>query len=65
MPPLTVGIPSALAVLSFGIVTWQFIAAQRFPLHRRSPNPGFAPGITLLKPLKGLDPDHSERCLTS
>jgi ceramide glucosyltransferase len=65
MLPLTVGIPSALAVLSFGIVTWQFIAAQRFPLHRRSPNPGFAPGITLLKPLKGLDPDHSERCLTS
>jgi ceramide glucosyltransferase len=64
-PPLTVGIPSALAVLSFGIVTWQFIAAQRFPLHRRSPNPGFAPGITLLKPLKGLDPDHSEQCLTS
>ena len=65
MPPLTVGIPSALAVLSFGIVTWQFIAAQRFPLHRRSPNPGFAPGISLLKPLKGLDPDHSEQCLTS
>lgn len=64
-PPLTVGIPSALAVLSFGIVTWQFIAAQRFPLHRRSPNPGFAPGISLLKPLKGLDPDHSEQCLTS
>jgi ceramide glucosyltransferase len=65
MPPLTVGIPSALAVLSFGIVTWQFIAAQRFPLHRRSPNPGFAPGISLLKPLKGLDPDHSEQCLMS
>lgn len=65
MPPLTVGIPAALAVVSFGIVAWQFIAAQRFPLHRRSPNPGFAPGITLLKPLKGCDPDHSERCLTS
>lgn len=65
MTLLTIGIPSALAVLSFVIVTWQFIAARRFPLHRRSPNTGIAPGITLLKPLKGLDPENSERCLTS
>lgn len=58
-------IPSALAMLSFGIVTWQFLAAWRFPLHRRRPGTGFAPGITVLKPLKGLDPEHSERCLRS
>lgn len=58
-------IPSALAMLSFGIVTWQFLAAWRFPLHRRRPGTGFAPGITVLKPLKGLDTEHSERCLRS
>ena len=66
-PPnlLTLGIPALLAILSFGIVTWQFVAAWRFPLHRRRPGTGFAPGITVLKPLKGLDPGHSERCLRS
>ncbi len=62
---LTLGIPALLALLSFGIVTWQFLAAWRFPLHRRRPGTGFAPGITVLKPLKGLDPQHSERCLRS
>ena len=62
---LTLGIPSLLGLLSFGIVTWQFLAAWRFPLHRRRPKTGFAPGITLLKPLKGFDPEHSERCLRS
>lgn len=62
---LTLGLPTLLAVLSLGIVTWQFLAAWRFPLHRRQPGTGFAPSITVLKPLKGLDPEHSERCLRS
>ena len=62
---LILGIPSLLALSSFGIVTWQFLAAWRFPLHLRRPVNGFAPGISLLKPLKDLDPTHSEPCLRS
>ena len=68
---VALGIPAALAVLGFGIVTWQFLAAMRFPLHRRAPGPPAggspvpAPGVSVLKPLKGLDPGHSERCLRS
>ena len=44
-----------LAVLSLVLVLWQARVARRFPLHRREPNPGFAPGVTFLKPLKGCD----------
>jgi ceramide glucosyltransferase len=53
-----------LAVLSFGIVVWQFLAARRFPLHQRVADLRDAPGITLLKPLKGCDP-HTLECLES
>ena len=53
-----------LAVLSFGIVVWQFLAARRFPLHRRDAVAGFAPAVTLLKPLKGRD-EHTRACLES
>jgi ceramide glucosyltransferase len=45
----------SLAILSQGLLLWQWIAARRFPLHRRMPSPRFAPGVTLLKPLKGLE----------
>lgn len=53
-----------LAVLSFGIVVWQFLAARRFPLHQRVADHRDAPGITLLKPLKGCD-QHTLECLES
>jgi len=68
---IALALPGTLAVLGFGIVTWQFLAAIRFPLHRRTPDADTGrpsappPGVCLLKPLKGLDPDHSERCLRS
>ena len=68
---VALGIPAALAILGFGIVAWQFLAAMRFPLHRRAPGPSAggspvpAPGVSVLKPLKGLDPGQSERCLRS
>ncbi len=47
-----------LAVMSCGLVLWQFVAARKFPLHQRVQNDdalAFAPGISLLKPLKGCD----------
>ena len=51
----TNAIPAALALLSLVLVLWQWLAARRFPLHQRVPDPEFAPAITLLKPLKGSD----------
>jgi ceramide glucosyltransferase len=35
---------------------WQLRLAARFPLHRRLPNPGFLPPVTLLKPVGSVDP---------
>ena len=55
---------AALAVLSFGLTLWQWWVAKRFPLHRRTADNSFCPGVTLLKPLKGCDP-HTESCLRS
>lgn len=46
---------AALALLSLAITFWQWLAARRFPLHQRVADTSFAPGVTLLKPLKGLD----------
>ena len=46
---------AALALLSLALVFWQWLAAVRFPLHRRITDFSFAPAITLLKPLKGCD----------
>ena len=46
---------AALALLSFALTLWQWLAARRFPLHRRVTDLSFAPAITLLKPLKGCD----------
>ena len=44
-----------LALLSLALVFWQWLAAVRFPLHRRIDKPSMAPDVTLLKPLKGCD----------
>ena len=46
---------AALALLSLALVLWQWLAARRFPLHRRVADPSFASAVTLLKPLKGCD----------
>lgn len=54
----------ALALLSQAIAFWQFAGAMRYPLHKRIADPGFIPGLTLLKPLKGCDA-HTEECLRS
>jgi ceramide glucosyltransferase len=51
----TNAIPAALAFLSLALALWQWLAARRFPLHRRVTDPSFAPAISLLKPLKGCD----------
>jgi ceramide glucosyltransferase len=51
---------AALAVLSLALAGWQWLAARRFPLHRRVTDFSFAPAITLLKPLKGCDATTAE-----
>jgi len=53
-------IPAALALLSLGLLIWQWIAAARFPLHRRVTDHSFTPAITLLKPLKGCNATTAE-----
>lgn len=55
---------AALALLSFVLMLWQWLAALRFPLHRRIAEKSFSPGITVLKPLKGCD-EFTESCLRS
>jgi ceramide glucosyltransferase len=61
-------IPAALALLSVVLALWQWLVARRFPLHRRIAEAGNpqrpAPGVTLLKPLKGCEPE-TEACLRS
>ncbi len=53
-----------LAVLSLGLMLWQWWVAWRFPLHRRASGTSFFPPVTLLKPLKGCD-GMTEDCLRS
>lgn len=53
-----------LAFVSLLLTLWQYLAGRSFPLHRRVPDKSFAPGVTLLKPLKGRD-EHTESCLRS
>jgi ceramide glucosyltransferase len=53
-----------LTVLSAGINIWQWIAAGRFPLHRKMGKKSFTPAVTLFKPLKGAD-DETPVCLES
>jgi ceramide glucosyltransferase len=53
-----------LATLSFALLIWQWLAARRFPLHQGASDTSFAPGVTLLKSLKGADAA-TEDCLRS
>jgi ceramide glucosyltransferase len=46
---------AALALLSLALLLWQWLAGRRFPLHKRIADSGFAPPISILKPLKGCD----------
>ena len=55
---------AALSVLSLALLLWQWLAASRFPLHKRTEEPSFFPPVTLLKPLKGMDAETRE-CLSS
>ncbi len=55
---------AALALLSVALTLWQWWGGRRFPLHQRRSDLDFHPGVTLLKPLKGCDPQ-TEHCLRS
>lgn len=46
---------AALALLSFVLLLWQWVASQLFPLHQRIQRSDFTPAISILKPLKGCD----------
>jgi ceramide glucosyltransferase len=54
----------SLTALSAGLQAWQLAVGLRFPLNQRLARPAFAPAVTLLKPLKGADPE-TEACLES
>jgi ceramide glucosyltransferase len=54
----------SLAVLSLAFNLWQWLAARRFPLHRRTSRASQPRPISLLKPLSGLD-EATETCLRS
>jgi len=45
----------ALAGLSCALMLWQWLAARRFPLHRKTAEAGFVPAVSILKSLKGCD----------
>jgi len=53
-----------LAGLSLICLIWQWLAAVRFPLHQQVAPNGYAPSISILKPLKGTD-EHTLACLSS
>jgi len=48
------------ASLSFALGLWQWLVARKFPLHQRIAGTGFAPAISILKPLKGCDATTAE-----
>jgi ceramide glucosyltransferase len=48
------------ALLSLALAFWQWLAARRFPLHKRIAEPNFSPSISILKPLKGCDKTTAE-----
>jgi ceramide glucosyltransferase len=51
---------AALALLSIALALWQWLAARRFPLHKRIAEPNLSPSISILKPLKGCDETTAE-----
>jgi ceramide glucosyltransferase len=51
---------AVLALLSLALALWQWLAARRFSLHQRVAETGFAPAISILKPLKGCDDTTAE-----
>jgi ceramide glucosyltransferase len=51
---------ASLALSSVLLTLWQWLAARRFPLHRRIAEKSFAPALSLLKPLKGCDETTAE-----
>jgi ceramide glucosyltransferase len=51
---------AALAALSLALAIWQWLAARKFPLHQKITVPGFAPAVSILKPLKGCDDTTTE-----
>lgn len=53
-----------LALLALALTLWQWFEGRRFGLHRRMATPGFAPPLTLFKPLKGCDGE-TAACLRS
>jgi ceramide glucosyltransferase len=53
-----------LTALSFGLTLWRWLVSLRFPLHRRMVVATALPALTLVKPLKGCDPD-TKNCLRS
>ena len=55
---------AVLATLSCGLTVWQHMVARRFVLHRKNQPPPEATAVTLLKPLKGIEPG-TENCLRS
>ena len=53
---------ATLALLSWVLTLWQWLVAFRFPLHDGASEPAYAPPVSLLKPLKGVDSETAE-CL--
>jgi ceramide glucosyltransferase len=51
---------AVLALLSLALALWQWLAARGFPLHKRIAGSGFAPPVSILKPLKGCDATTAE-----
>ena len=49
-------VTTALAVAGMGYFLASLVAARSFLRERRAPRPHFAPGVSILKSLKGLDP---------
>jgi len=57
-------VSAGFAGVALLIQIWQYLAARHFPLHRRTADPPFQPGVSLLKPVKGADPQ-LRACLES
>lgn len=55
---------AVLAVVSGVLMLWQWLAALRFPLNARVPTPPALPAVSVLKPVKGIDPG-AEKALAS